>query len=282
MGQDHVLDLGRIDLPSGHDDHVLFPVGDVQDSAGIQVADITGKEPSVREEGFGCGPGHPPVSLRHRGSPERNLSVLPGPEKYGRVGRVHDLDFRVADRDSHTPVVTPEAGDPGKGDGAGADNNRFREAVGVGHRDPVAPVECLPDGGEELAAPADDGPDRGKILLCSVRSTDEGMNHRRHGRKDGDLIAAAPFQVFGEGEPLHGDIGSAGPQHGKPPAHADMPHGVDAEIAVPGCEREHLAFGLQGRDPVPVGEHCALGTPGRPGSVLELAEIIAAAVLGRE
>ncbi|KAF5027925.1 hypothetical protein DSECCO2_664410 [anaerobic digester metagenome] len=81
-------------------------------------------------------------------------------------------------------------------------------------------------------------------------------------------------------EPLHDDVGPAGPEGGDAPADADVPHRVDAEVDVVGGDPEDVPFGVHCRDPVSVGEHGAFRLSGGPGGVLDLAEVVEPAVGG--
>ena len=57
-----------------------------------------------------------------------------------------------------------------------------------------------------------------------------------------------------------------------------MAHRVDPEIDIVRPEPQRLALRIERRHPVAVGEHRALGFTGRPGRVLEVAEVIHRAV----
>ena len=47
VGQQGLLDLGRVDVEPAGDDHVLEPVDDVQVAVVVQVADVAGVMPAV-------------------------------------------------------------------------------------------------------------------------------------------------------------------------------------------------------------------------------------------
>src|SRR5690554_828624 len=49
----HVLDLGRIDVLAARDDHVLLAAVDPEEAVGVEVPDVAGVEPAVDEHGVG-------------------------------------------------------------------------------------------------------------------------------------------------------------------------------------------------------------------------------------
>ena len=57
-----------------------------------------------------------------------------------------------------------------------------------------------------------------------------------------------------------------------------MAHGIDPEIDVARPERERLDLGVERGGPVAVGQHGTLGSSGRPGRVLDVTEVVEAAV----
>ena len=150
------FDLGRIDFPAGHDDHVLFAVGQAEAVVVIEIPDVAGEEPAVRKECTGGFLRHVPVSFGDRRTPEGDLARCSGGKFTGSVGLINDLYFREADRMSHTlepvgggVILRPD-------DGTSTDYNRLRKAVGVDDRDVVAVMEVFPDFVMQGAAAGDD------------------------------------------------------------------------------------------------------------------------------
>lgn len=75
---DRVLDLDRVDVLSAHDDHVLEPVVDVEESVVVDHPDIAGAEPAVggyRGRGLR---GFVPISCGQLRRPQPDLAVLTG------------------------------------------------------------------------------------------------------------------------------------------------------------------------------------------------------------
>ena len=61
----HRFDLVRVDVEARDDDHVLLAVDDLQESAGVEHADVAGAEVAVRREGRGVRLGLIPVAAHH-------------------------------------------------------------------------------------------------------------------------------------------------------------------------------------------------------------------------
>ena len=53
MGGHHILDLVRVDVEAGHENHVLLAIDDVEIAAFIHAPDIAGTQPAIGGDGLG-------------------------------------------------------------------------------------------------------------------------------------------------------------------------------------------------------------------------------------
>jgi hypothetical protein len=95
MGEQHLLDLGGVDVLPTADDHVLQSPGDRQVAATVEGADVAGAQPTFRVDGFPCAVRHVEVAEHRLVATGADFSLLANGYDLGRE--------RVADRELQSP-----------------------------------------------------------------------------------------------------------------------------------------------------------------------------------
>ena len=101
MGEQHVLDLARVDVLAAADDHVLEPAVDAQVAALVHGAEVAGVQPALGVDGGGGRLGHLEVAVHRLVAAGAELALLARGQRLAgdRVGDLHlDLRERLADR----------------------------------------------------------------------------------------------------------------------------------------------------------------------------------------
>src|SRR4030042_1936206 len=97
--EDHVIQLGGIDLQAGNINHVLDPVGNVEKTLVVHVAQVPGMEPPVFSEPRRIGP----VPLHYLRPLYYYLAGIPKRHILPR-GRAHHPDLRIRHRDTKSAL----------------------------------------------------------------------------------------------------------------------------------------------------------------------------------
>src|SRR4029079_6328349 len=97
-----ILDLVRVDLEPGHDDHVLLPVLDDNVAVRVDVADVAGAKPSAVEHHERRLVGPPPIAGHHLRAAHADFADVARPERAARL--VAYLDVRRRKRHADRPI----------------------------------------------------------------------------------------------------------------------------------------------------------------------------------
>src|SRR5262245_19134607 len=93
------LDLIGKNVEARDDDHVLLAIDDLEETLGVEHADVAGAEIAVGREGIGIGPRIPPVALHHLRALGAHLARLA--DRRFRVAGVEQLDVGRRERDAY-------------------------------------------------------------------------------------------------------------------------------------------------------------------------------------
>src|SRR5439155_274406 len=134
---DHFLDLTRVDIHPVDDEHVLLPVGDVEETVAVVVANVPGQEPALAEDparGFRL----IPVAAHDIAAAHADLPRGPHRHPVPLVILHADLDAR--DRPADRPFALWTADRVETDDGA-----RLAETVAFDQRQRHVPIEVAQD-----------------------------------------------------------------------------------------------------------------------------------------
>ena len=279
MERHHVLDLVRIDVEAGDDDHVLLAIDDAKISLLVHGRHVAGAKPPVVREDLGGSVRPAPVALHDLRAPHAELSRRVEPHLVavivadGDVGRRE----RQPDRSGELGLVQAVRDRGGRGLG---------EPVGLDHGNPghLAPAV------RNRALHGHPAPDReleaGEVDRREGRRVEQAVVEGVDPRDDGEL---EPGDELDEG----GHVAGVGDEHvqgavlhageavrdqredvvERERGHEDLLSRLEA----PADPRRGL---LQVRDHVAVAQGRPLGDPGRPPGVLEERDVVPAG-LGR-
>ena len=290
---DRFDDLGVDVLPARPDDHVFRPALDVQESVGVQASQVAGFQPAVGE-GFGGFFGILVVTLHDHRTAELDFS-------FARLG------IGIGDPDLH--ALERPAGGPGPGFKRlrpRDQGRRFRQSVADAVGETRFDQEILDVGGqgrpadaEHIQFPAERRPDfRPGLADDHLPQRRDGAGHPDQGfspESGKDLGPDHFFDDQGNGQDEGRlDRPEGGKQHrgrrrlvdvrDRSPLHQardqsqgafiDVGQGEERQQAVLAVHIDEAGRGQDIADEVPVGEHDALGMPGRSRSVDDRSEVL--------
>ena len=230
MGQQHVLDVARIDVEAAANDEVLDAVNDVEVAVVIEVADVAGVQPAVTHRRRGRLRTVPVAGHEHR-SADADLAVLAGRQP-GPVGS-HDSHLHPLDRRAHRAK-------PAAGGRLGTDQRAgLRTAVALpdlaaGH----PPLELGRHLRGQWCRARGDPLQAGQVVRLE-RLSQQHLDHRRHQRADLHAVLLDQLHEPGRVEPAHQH--AAGGLPGVQPGHRD-----EQAIGVGQRQRQQPAHAIRG------------------------------------
>jgi hypothetical protein len=215
MGEDHLLDLARVDVRAPRDDHVLRPVGEREVALRVEPPDIARQEPAA-DERLRRGRRVLPIARHHRAAAHHDLAGLARGEVSPRPVSDRDLDRRLRTTDRAQPLAP--AGMASVGDilpRQRRDSHRaFALPVDLDEPGPE-PVHRLDDVGEIHGASAiDDGAEAGSPVAPRAGRIGEAAQHRRRHEHRQGAEAGGEVEDLARVEPARrrADV-TAAPQH---------------------------------------------------------------------
>ncbi len=266
-----LVDLPRVDVVAGRDDHVLLAVHDVEVALLVHVGDVAGVEPVVAN-GAGGLVRQVPVAPHDLGPPDYQLAHLARTQGHRAHLLVNDAGVGVWKGEADGADLAFSAQGVEVGDGGGFGQPVPLDDLGAG-----AFLELVDglhrDGGRARDAVADGG----QVVLVDVLLLQQGQEHGRGRRED------RGFDLVDDLEHVLRDETGEGSQRGAH-GHAQIEaHGqaVDMEVGqqpqegllVPADLVQHGQALLQVGPQVGVGDHDPLGHPGGPAGVLQQGQV---------